>query len=38
MNRLRSAGVVVTNAESVVFEWLKDASNTNFRTLSGLLR
>lgn len=38
MERLRWAGAVVTNSESVVFEWLRDAQNEKFKTLSALLR
>jgi nicotinamidase-related amidase len=38
MERLRRAGVTVTNSESVVFEWLKDARNDKFKPLSALLR
>lgn len=36
--RLQQAGVIVTNAESLVFEWLRDASNEHFRPLSKLIR
>jgi nicotinamidase-related amidase len=38
MARLQSAGVVVTNTESTVFEWLRDARHEHFKTLSALLR
>jgi hypothetical protein len=38
MHRLRSAGVVVTNTESVAFEWLRDARNDHFKAVSALLR
>jgi len=38
MHRLRAAGVVVTNTESVVFEWLRDARHEHFRAISALLR
>ena len=38
MNRLRCEGVVVTNMESVVFEWMRNARNASFRALSALLR
>lgn len=38
MNRLRAAGVVVTNTESVVFEWLRDARHEHFKAISALLR
>jgi len=36
--RLRQAGVVVSNVESVLFEWLRDARHPAFKTLSRLIR
>lgn len=36
--RLRQAGVVVSNTESVLFEWLRDAADSQFKTLSALIR
>ena len=36
--RLRQTGVIVTNTESVIFEWLRDAHHEHFKTLSALLR
>lgn len=38
MARLRAAGVVVSNHESVMFEWLRDAAHEHFKVISGLLR
>jgi nicotinamidase-related amidase len=38
MDRLRAAGVVVANTESIVFEWLRDARHPQFKALSALLR
>ena len=38
MDRLRTAGIVVTNTESTVFEWLRDARHDRFKALSALLR
>ena len=38
MQRMRSAGVVVTNTESVGFEWLRDARHEKFKAVSALLR
>lgn len=38
MERLKQAGVAVTNTESVVFEWLRDSSHKHFKAISGLLR
>jgi len=37
LERLRQAGVIITNTESVLFEWLKDAKHPAFRTLSKLI-
>ncbi len=36
--RLRQAGVIVTNTESVIFEWLRDARHEHFKAVSALLR
>jgi nicotinamidase-related amidase len=38
MHRLRAAGAWVTNTESVVFEWLRDARHEHFKAISALLR
>jgi len=38
LERLRAAGVSVVTSESIVFEWLRDASHPAFRELQGLLR
>jgi len=38
ITRLRQAGITVTNTESVLFEWLRDASNPQFKELSKLIR
>ncbi len=38
MARLRQSGVIVTNTESVIFEWLRDARHEHFKTVSALLR
>lgn len=38
MHRLRAAGAVVANTESVVFEWLRDARHEQFKAISALLR
>jgi nicotinamidase-related amidase len=38
LSRMRAEGIVVTNVESVVFEWLRDARNEHFRDLSKLIR
>ena len=36
--RMRQAGIIVTNAESVIFEWLRDTSHPDFKSLSRMLR
>lgn len=36
--RMQTAGIVITNTESVLFEWLRDASHEHFRELSKLVR
>ena len=36
--RLRSEGVVITNTESVIFEWLRVAEGDHFKTISKLIR
>jgi nicotinamidase-related amidase len=38
LNRLRQAGIIVTNTESVVFEWLKVAEGDAFKKISQLVR
>lgn len=38
LNRLHQAGIVVTNTESVVFEWLKVADGDAFKKISQLVR
>lgn len=38
IKRLRDAGVIITNTESVVFEWLRDASHEHFKTIAKLIK
>ena len=38
MDRLRQAGITLTNTESVIFEWLRDARHPEFKGISALLR
>lgn len=38
LQRLTQAGVVVTNTESVLFEWLRDARHPDFKHLSKLIQ
>lgn len=37
LQRLRDAGVIITNVESVIFEWLENANHTQFKTLAKLI-
>ena len=36
--RLRSEGVVITNSESVIFEWLRIAEGDHFKAIAKLIR
>lgn len=38
LERLRHGGVVVTDAESVLFEWLRDSRHAQFKQLQNLIR
>ncbi len=38
LSRLRQADIIVSNTESLLFEWLRDASHPDFKTLSALIR
>jgi len=38
IERMRSAGCVITNTESLVFEWLGVASGDAFKAMSKLIR
>jgi nicotinamidase-related amidase len=38
LERLRQSGVIISNAESVVFEWLTDAAHPQFKTLAAMIR
>ena len=38
LSRMQQAGVIVSNSESLLFEWLRDASHPDFKTLSALIR
>lgn len=37
LQRLRLAGAVITNVESLIFEWLGDANHPEFKSLSRLI-
>jgi len=36
--RMQAAGIILTNTESVIFEWLRDAAHEQFRVLAKLIR
>jgi nicotinamidase-related amidase len=38
IQRMQQQGATITNYESVLFEWLRDAKHPDFKTLSNLLR
>ncbi len=38
LQRLQAQNVVITNYESVLFEWLRDANHPDFKAISSLLR
>jgi nicotinamidase-related amidase len=38
IKRLRQSGVIISNVESVLFEWLGDAMHPKFKTLSKLIK
>jgi len=38
MRRMAQAGIIITNSESVVFEWLRDTSHAGFKEISVLLK
>jgi isochorismate hydrolase len=38
LNRLRQAGCVVTNTESIIFEWLKTSDHEIFKSLAPLIK
>lgn len=38
LSRLQQAGIIISNHESVLFEWLRDAQHEQFKFISGLLK
>ena len=38
LNRLRHAGVIVSDTESVLFEWVRDSKHEHFKTVSSLIQ
>jgi len=37
LNRMRQAGVMIVNAESILFEWLRDAKHPQFKGVQSLI-
>jgi hypothetical protein len=38
LNRLKEAGAVLTTAESLLFDLLRDSTHPDFKTISGLIK
>ena len=38
LQRLRQAGVLISNTESVLFEWLRDARHRHFKAVTALIK
>lgn len=38
IERMRRSDIVITNAESVIFEWLRDSRHVHFREISAMLK
>ncbi len=38
LNRMRQGGIMISNTESVVFEWMGNANHARFKEVSGLFR
>ena len=38
IHRLRSEGIVITNVESVIFEWLRVAEGDHFKAVAKLIK
>lgn len=38
IKRLRQSGIIISNVESVLFEWLRDATHPKFKMLSKLIK
>ena len=36
--RLRQSGIIISTVESVLFEWLRDAQHTSFKSISALIK
>jgi hypothetical protein len=38
LRRMQAQGIIISNSESVIFEWLQHASHPNFKEISALLK
>ena len=38
LHRMRQAGCIITNTESIIFEWLKDAKHETFKSIAPLIK
>ncbi len=38
IQRMHASNIMICNTESMLFEWLRDARNTHFKTLSALIK
>jgi hypothetical protein len=38
LQRMQQQNATITNYESVLFEWVRDSTHTEFKKISGLLR
>ena len=38
LNRLRDAGCIITNTESIIFEWLQTSENETFKKIAPLIK
>ena len=38
VHRMRQAGCIITNTESIIFEWLKDAKHETFKSIAPLIK
>jgi len=38
VSRMQQSGIIMSNVESVMFEWLRDSQHPNFKAISQLLR
>ena len=38
LNRLQQAGIIISNTESIIYEWLSDAKHAQFKSISALVK